>query len=73
MKHLDERVLEAAVAAALERIRTEQAHFQEQSPGDRTGLSLIETRLHHLIELIANGGRTDAVLDEELHGRSRKW
>lgn len=60
---LDERVLEASVEAALERIRKEQESFPDQRVGLERELSLIQARLHHLVELIANGRGTDAVVN----------
>ncbi len=63
---IDERVLEASVAAALERIRSEQAKFPDQRVALEREQSLIQTRLHHLVETIANGKSTDAVI-ESLH------
>jgi hypothetical protein len=42
---LDERVLEASVAAALEGIRSEQARFPDQRVALERELSLIQTRL----------------------------
>jgi hypothetical protein len=59
---LDERVLEASVVAALERIRNEQEKFPDQRVVLERELSLIQTRLHHLVETIANGKSTDSVI-----------
>ena len=69
---LDERVLEASVAAALERIRSEQEKFPDQHVGLERELSLIQTRLHHLVELIANGRGTDSVIDSLHQEEARK-
>ena len=69
---LDERVLEAAVATALERIRSEQEKFPDQRVGLERELSLIQTRLHHLVELIANGRGTDSVIDSLHQEEARK-
>jgi site-specific DNA recombinase len=69
---LDERVLEASVAAALERIRSEQEKFPDQRIGLERELSLIQTRLHHLVELIANGRGTDSVIDSLHQEEARK-
>jgi site-specific DNA recombinase len=63
---LDARVLEASVASALERLRAEQQHSPDRRTGLERELSLIQTRLHHLVELVANGKCTDAVI-EALH------
>ena len=58
---LGERVLEASVEDALERIRNEKQKFPGQRIALERELSLIQTRLHHLVETIANGKSTDAV------------
>ena len=63
---LDEQVLEASVAKALERVRNEQKKFPDQRVAIERELSLIQTRLHHLVEHIANGRATDAI-DASLH------
>lgn len=69
---LDERVLEASVAAALERIRSEQDKFPDRRVGIERELSLIQTRLHHLVGLVANGRGTDSVVDSLHQEESRK-
>lgn len=69
---LDERVLEASVAAALERIRSEQEKFPDQRVALERELSLIQTRLHHLVELIANGRGTDSVINSLHQEEARK-
>jgi len=69
---LDERVLEAAVTVALGRIRVEQEKFPDQRLALERELSLIETRLHHLVELIANGRGTDSVIDSLHQEEARK-
>ncbi|HXV69069.1 MAG TPA: hypothetical protein VD738_09115, partial [Nitrospira sp.] len=69
---LDERVLHASVEAALERIRSEQQKFPDQRMAIERELSLIETRLHHLVELIANGKGTDSVVDSLHQEEARK-
>lgn len=69
---LDERVLEASVQAALERIRSEQEKFPDQRVALERELSLIQTRLHHLVELIANGRGTDSVIDSLHQEEARK-
>jgi site-specific DNA recombinase len=58
---IDERVLEASVVEAIERIRAEQGKFPDQRLVLERELSLIETRLHHLIEHIANGNGSEFV------------
>jgi site-specific DNA recombinase len=69
---LDERVLEASVAAALERIRSEHQQFPDKRLSLERELSLIQTRLHHLVELIANGKGTDSVVNLLHQEESRK-
>lgn len=69
---LDERVLEASVAAALERIRNEQEKFPDQRVALERELSLIQTRLHHLVEMIANGRGTNSVIDSLHQEEARK-
>jgi hypothetical protein len=58
---LDDQVLEASVAEALGRIRKEQKKLRDGCVTIERELSLIETRLHHLVEHIANGKATDAI------------
>ena len=69
---LDERVLEASVTAALERIRNEQEKFPDQRLALERELSLIQTRLHFLVEAIANGRSTHAVFDSLNEVEARK-
>ena len=69
---LDERVLEASVVAALERIRNEQEKYPDQRVALEQELSLIQTRLHHLVETIANGKSTDSVIDSLHQEEARK-
>ena len=69
---LDERVLEASVTAALQRIRNEQEKFPDQRVALERELSLIETRLHHLVETIANGKSTDSVIASLHQEEARK-
>lgn len=69
---LDERVLEASVVAALERIRNEQEKYPDQRVALERELSLIQTRLHHLVETIANGKSTDSVIDSLHQEEARK-
>jgi site-specific DNA recombinase len=58
---IDERVLEASVAQAIELIRAEQEKFPDQRLALERELSLIETRLHHLVEHIASGNGSEFV------------
>ncbi len=69
---IDERVLEASVTAALERIRNEREKFPDQRLALERELSLIETRLHHLVEAIASGRSTDKVFDSLNEVEARK-
>jgi site-specific DNA recombinase len=69
---LDERVLEASVTVALERIRNEREKFPDQRLALERELSLIETRLHHLVEAIASGKSTDKVFDSLNEVEARK-
>lgn len=65
---LDEQVLEASVVTALERVREEQKKFPDQRVAIERELSLIQTRLHHLVEHIAKGpGRRES--SEDLRSR----
>jgi len=52
---LDERILEEAVRRALEKIRTEETQFPDRALALNRELSLIQTRLRHLVEAIAHG------------------
>lgn len=63
---LDMRVLEASVVVALERIRSAQAQFPDQRTEFERELSLVQTRIHHIIEWIANGRGTEDVI-QSLH------
>ena len=62
----------ASVVAALERIRNEQEKFPDQRLAKERELSLIQTRLHHLVEIIANGKSTDSVIASLHQEESRK-
>ncbi|MBS0164746.1 MAG: recombinase family protein [Nitrospira sp.] len=59
---IDERVLTASGARALEKLRSNQDRFPDQRTALFRELSLIETRLHHLVELIATGQGTPTVV-----------
>lgn len=69
---LDERVLEASVVRALEQIRNDQEKFPDQRISIERELSLIQTRLHHLVEIIANGKSTDSVIASLHYEEARK-
>ena len=65
-------LLEASVVAALERIRNEQEKYPDQCVALERELSLIQTRLHHLVETIANGKSTDSVIASLHQEEARK-
>ena len=65
-------LLEASVVAALERIRNEQEKYPDQRVALERELSLIQTRLHHLVETIANGKSTDSVIASLHQEEARK-
>ena len=68
---LDERVLEQAVRLALEKIRAEQCKFPDHRIAIERELSLIETRLHHLVETIARGKGSDSIF-KSLHSEEAR-
>lgn len=61
-QQLDERIFEAAVKLALEKLRAEQQNFPDRQTAIERELSLIETRLQHLVDAIARGLATDSVI-----------
>ena len=61
---LDDRMLEEAVARALQTIRAGQAKFPDERVAIERQLSLIEARLRHLVEAVATGRGTDVVFNE---------
>lgn len=67
-----ERVLEASAAKALEQIRKDQAKLPDQRLALERELSLIETRLHHLVEHIANGNGSKLVTASLQNEEARK-
>lgn len=71
-KALDARVLEASVGAALEQIRTQHARYPSERVALERELSLIQTRLHHLVELVASGKGTEVVVNSLHHEEGRK-
>ena len=71
-KALDEKVLETSVIAALERIRSEQEKLPDHRLALERELSLTQSRLHNLVELIANGKSTDSVVDSLHQEEARK-
>ena len=58
---LDERVLEAAVEQALRKLREGRAALPDQRTAILRELSLLESRLTHLVEAIATGDKSKAV------------
>jgi DNA invertase Pin-like site-specific DNA recombinase len=58
---LDGRLLEEAVRRALVKIRGEETKFPNQRIALERELSLIETRLRHLVEAVAQGQGTDSL------------
>ena len=58
---LDERVLEAAVEQALRKLREGRAALPDQRTAILRELSLIESRLTHLVEAITTGDKSKAV------------
>jgi hypothetical protein len=69
---LDVRVVEASVSAALERLRQNQTNFPDQRTSLERELSLIHTRLHHLVELVAGGKGTPFVVEALHREKGRK-
>jgi site-specific DNA recombinase len=64
---LDERVLEASVVAALERIKRNQEKFPDQRVAIERELSLIEARARRLLDLMGDGNG-NALMMKELDG-----
>ncbi len=58
---LDERVLEAAVERALQELRKGHAALPDRRTAILRELSLIESRLTHLVEAIATGDKSEAL------------
>ncbi|UVT18985.1 MAG: recombinase family protein [Nitrospira sp.] len=69
---IDDRVLTASVARALEKLRAKQDRFPDQHTALLRELSLIETRLHHLVELVATGQGTPTVVHSLHREEARK-
>jgi hypothetical protein len=69
---LDEQGLEASAAKALERVRDEQKRFPDQRVAIERELSLIQTRLDHLVEHLAKGRATDSIDASLHHDEARK-
>ena len=64
---IDERVLEASILAALNRIRAEQDSFPDQRLGIQRELSLIESRCRRLLNLMGDG-KGNSLMVKELDG-----
>lgn len=58
---IDARVLEASVAQALARLRAEQTQLPDRRLALERELSLVQTRIHHLVEAIANRGGSEEI------------
>ena len=69
---VDGRVLSASITRALEKMRAQQAHFPDRRSAVTRELSLLETRLQHLVELIASGHGTPTVVQSLHREESRK-
>jgi hypothetical protein len=69
---IDERVLTSSVARALEKLRAQRDHSPDRHTALLRELSLIETRLHHLVELIATGQGTPTVVHSLHREEERK-
>jgi site-specific DNA recombinase len=61
---LDKKVIEAAIARALNHIRTDQVTYPDERLSIERQLSLTETRLCHLVDAIGTGRATEAVFAE---------
>ncbi len=58
---IDERVLEASVAQALARLRAQQTQLPDRRLAIERELALVQTRIHHLVEAIANRGGSEEI------------
>jgi site-specific DNA recombinase len=68
---LDERVLEASVIAALERIKSNQEKFPDQHVAIERELSLIEARARRLLDLMGDG-KGNVLMMKELDGLAER-
>ncbi|HEV8620999.1 MAG TPA: recombinase family protein [Nitrospiraceae bacterium] len=68
---LDERVLEASVVAALERIKNNQEKFPDRRVAIERELSLIEARSRRLLDLMGDG-KGNALMMKELDGLAER-
>lgn len=69
---IDGRVISASITRALEKLRAQQAHFPDRRSAVIRELSLLETRLQHLVELIASGHGTPTVVQSLHREEARK-
>ncbi len=63
---IDGRVISASITRALEKLRAQQVHFPDRRSAVIREMSILETRLQHLVEVIANGQGTPTVI-QSLH------
>ncbi len=69
---IDGRVLSASITRALEKLRAQQVHSPDRRSAVTRELSLLETRLQHLVELIASGHGTPTVVQSLHREEARK-
>ncbi len=69
---IDGRVLEVSVAQALTRFRADQQQAPDRHTALQRELSLIQTRIHHLVEAVASGRGTDDVFQALRQEEARK-
>lgn len=69
---IDGRVISASIRRALEKLRAQQAHSPDRRSIVIRELSLLETRLQHLVELIASGHGTPTVVQSLHREEARK-
>lgn len=68
---LDEKILEASVVAALQRIKNNQETFPDQRMAIERELSLIEARSRRLLDLMGDG-KGNALMVKELDGLAER-
>jgi hypothetical protein len=69
---VDARVLEGSVATALARLRVDQHYAPDRRTALTRELSIMQTRVHHLVEAVANGRGTDDVFEGLRQEEARK-
>ncbi len=69
---IDGRVISASITRALEKLRARQAHFPARRSAVTRELSLLETPLQQLVELIARGHGTPTVVQSLHQEEARK-